>query len=78
MIITYEDGLYNFRFWGGARSNAKYLTWQDFRIIEHIFEDMHPDGMTETQINDIFWFEEDWIADMLGYNSFEELINDRD
>ncbi len=78
MTIICNDSLYNFEFWCGATETAKYLTWEDFNTIEAIFEDIYPDGMTDTQINDIFWFEEDWIADMLGYNSFEELINDRD
>lgn len=34
--------------------------------------------MSDTEINDIFWFEEDFIAETLGYNDFEELMNDRE
>jgi hypothetical protein len=29
-------------------------------------EDLYPDGLSETQLNDILWFEEDWIFEMLG------------
>ena len=27
--------------------------------------------MTETQLNDILWFETDWIAEMLGFTDWE-------
>lgn len=43
--------------------------------IENIIEDMYPDGADETTINDLFWFEDDTIAEWLGYNDFEEIIN---
>lgn len=36
---------------------------------------MYPDGMDETQINDLFWFEYEWIcSDILGvdYNEVME------
>lgn len=29
----------------------------------------------ETEINDLFWFEEDTIAEWLGYFSFDEIMN---
>lgn len=31
----------------------------------------------KADINDIFWFEEDTIAEWLGYSDFEELMKDR-
>ena len=68
----------DFEFWSGARDRAKYLTDDQFDTIEAILEDAYPDGMTDTEINDFFWFEEDTIADWLGYNSFEELMEESD
>ena len=78
MKIYTEQSLRDFEFWGGARDRAKYLTDDQFDTIEAILEDAYPDGMTDTEINDFFWFEEDTIADWLGYNSFEELIEESD
>ena len=76
MKIYTEQSLKDFEFWSGARDRAKYLTDDQFDTIEAILEDAYPDGMTDTEINDFFWFEEDTIADWLGYNSFEELIEE--
>ena len=76
MKIYTEQSLKDFEFWSGARDRAKYLTDDQFDTIESILEDAYPDGMTDTEINDFFWFEEDTIADWLGYNSFEELMEE--
>lgn len=74
MKIYAETNLHNFEFWSGAKDTVKYLTWEEMDTIESILEDLYPDGVDETTINDIFWFEEDWIAEMLGYNDFEEIM----
>ena len=76
MKVYTEQSLKDFEFWSGARDRVKYLTDDQFDTIEAILEDAYPDGMTETEINDFFWFEEDTIADWLGYNSFEELMEE--
>ena len=47
--------------------------------IEAMLEDCAPaDGYDETAINDFFWFEDDTIAEWLGYEDFESLMNERD
>ena len=74
MKIYTENSLSNFEFWSGAVDRVKYLTDDELDTIEAILEDIYPDGMDETQINDLFWFEEDWIAEMLGYEDFEAIM----
>lgn len=74
MKIYTEKSLIDFEFWSGAKDIVKHLTYDELEQIEAILEDAYPDGMDETQINDIFWFEEDWIAEMLGYEDFEALM----
>lgn len=78
MKIYTENNLKDFEFWSGAVYTAEHLTDDDFDTIECVLEDMYPEGMDETQINDIFWFEEDWIAEMLGYEDFEQLVKARE
>lgn len=73
MKIYSETSLRNFEFWGGAKDRVKYLTSDQLDSIESILEGDNPDGMEDTEINDLFWFEEDWIADMLGFSSWENL-----
>lgn len=75
MKIYTETSLRNFEFWSGAVDRVKYLTYEELDQIETLLEDLYPDGMDETEINDFFWFEEDTVADWLGYSDFEELMH---
>lgn len=77
MKIYVETSLTDFDFWSGAKDTVKYLTDDDLEIIESSLEDAYPDGMSETEINDLFWFDDDFIAEILGYNCFDDLIADR-
>ena len=78
MKIYTEQSLKDFEFWSGAKSNATMMTCEELDSVESELEELYPDGMTDTEINDFFLFEEDTIADWLGYNSFEELIEESD
>ena len=75
MKIYAETFLTEFKFWSGAKDTVKYLTDDELSQIEYILEDCYPDGMDETEVNDFFWFEDDTIAEWLGYNNFEEIMN---
>ena len=74
MTITTEKSLRNFEFWSGALDTVKYLTDDELDTIEEILEELYPDGMDETEINSLFYFEDDTIARWLGYDSFEEIM----
>ena len=76
-IISEDKRLRDFDFWSGAKDTVNYLTSEELDIIEDMLEDAYPDGMTETQLNDLFWFDTDVIAEWLGYDDFESLINER-
>ena len=77
MKVIKELSLSNFDFWGGAKDRAKMLTIDELNEIEWQLEDEYPEGMDETQINDIFWFDFDWVARMLGYEDEEDFYNKR-
>lgn len=78
MIITQEISLENFEFWSGGKDSADKLTHQDFETIEAMLEDLYPDGMSDTMVNDFFWFEFDTIAQWLGYENEEDFDRKRD
>ena len=78
MKMYKEQSLVNFNFWSGAKDTVKYLTTEELETIESILEDTNPDGMSETQINDFFWFETETIADWLGFESFDEIMERED
>ena len=73
-----EENLYNFQFWGGAKENANLLTLQELEQIEFELNDIYPEGLEDVQINDIFWFDFDFIAQLLGYEDEEEFRKERE
>ena len=75
MKIYKEESLRNFEFCYGACDTVNYLTDEELDTIEIILDKRNPEGMTETEINDFFWFEEDTIAEWLGYSSFDEIMD---
>ena len=66
MIITTEMSLQDFKFWSGAKDFASKLTSEEFEQIEDMICDIYPDGVTDTQLNDIFWFDKEFICDCIG------------
>lgn len=69
----------DFDFWGGAVDTIKYLTDGEIEQIFSILEDVsYGEGMSETELNDFFSFEDDTIAEWLGYDSFEDIMNRED
>jgi hypothetical protein len=74
MRIYGEIPLREFEFWAGAKDRVKYLTMEELNQIEEILEEISPEGLSETDLNDLFWFEDDLIAEWLGYENFEEIM----
>lgn len=77
MKIINEESLYDFEFWCGAKSTFKMLTQAEAELIEGILEELYPEGLTSTELNDIFWFDSDWIAEIVGYKDFDAMFADR-
>lgn len=77
MIIIKEIELKSFEFWSGAKDIANLIEDDEFDIIEELLEDLYPDGITDTQVNDFFWFEGDTIAQALGYVDEEDMLDER-
>ena len=67
MKITSEMSLKNFKAWSGAKDTLNKLIELDkCDDLEFILDDLYPDGLTDTQLNDILWFEDKWIYETLG------------
>ena len=72
MKVYKEMNLRNFKFWGGAKDNAETLTDEQLATVQYNLEEIYQDGMSETQINDFFWFDFDTIREWLGIKDEEE------
>ena len=73
MKITSEISLRNFEGWSGAVDTLNTLTDDQKDEIEANLEELYPDGMGETRLNDFLWFENDTIAEWLGFEDWEDL-----
>lgn len=73
MKITTETGLQDFQTWSGA-TDTKNTIIENCKSEEFdsLIEDLYPDGFTDTQLNDLLWFESDWIYEQLGIKEEEE------
>lgn len=78
MQLVHDVQLRYFEFWSGARQRADHLSYEQLDRIEFELEMLYPDGMSDTDVNDLFWFEEDFIAQLLGYEDWEALEADED
>ena len=73
MTITYELDLRNFKAWSGAKDTLeRVINEGKCDLLEQILEDTYPDGMTETELNDLLWFEPETIYEWLGISDDEE------
>lgn len=76
-IYKEVNSRYDFEFWSGAKDTVKYLLDSEVNTVFSMLEDSGSDEMSETELNDFFWFEDDTIAKWLGWPDFETLMNAR-
>ena len=73
MKIMKEMSLRNFEGWSGAVDTLNTLTDDQKDALEANLEELYPDGMDEGNLNDLLWFENDTIAEWLGFEDWEDL-----
>ena len=71
LVIRSEYGLTDFEPWGGAVDTFNLIKENGkLQKLEFILEDQYPEGMTEAALNDLLWYDSDWILESLGLNEF--------
>ncbi len=59
--------------WSGAvKTYNRIATEGKGDALEAILDDIYPDGMTETELNDLLWFEPETVFEWLGISDEEE------
>lgn len=72
MKISYDLDLERFEAWSGAVDTLNTIIDEGkCDALEWLLEDLYPDGMDETQLNDLLWFESDWLFESLGIETDE-------
>ena len=70
MTITYELDLNSFQAWSGAKDTLERIQREGkCAELENVLEELYPDGMTETELNDLLWFESETAYEWLGIRS---------
>jgi hypothetical protein len=73
MKVISEKSITEFEAWSGAVDTKNRIIEADKENeFDQLIEELYPDGIDETQLNDILWFEDDWIFEQLGISDEEE------
>ena len=74
MTISYELDLNSFQAWSGAKDTLDRIQREGkCGELENVLEEVYPDGMTETELNDLLWFDSESVYEWLGIRSEEQI-----
>lgn len=74
MTITYELDLNRFEAWSGAKETLERIQREGkCAELENVLEELYPDGMTETELNDLLWFDSESVYEWIGIRSEEQI-----
>lgn len=65
---VYKDiELCEFEAWQGAKTAVKIIhhAGKD-KEFEQMIDELYPDGLSSTELNDLLWFDTEWIYEQLG------------
>ena len=73
MKIFTEQSIAQFEAWCGAKNTKETIIANDKEDeFDQLIEELYPDGIDETQLNDILWFKSEWVYEMLAISEEEE------
>lgn len=78
MIYIKKESLTNFKFWGGAVDRAKLLTYSELEKLDEILPNVFFETPTDTNINDLFWFEFDSVCRYIDCTEDEVLARENE
>ena len=67
MKVTSEITLMQFEAWSGAKQTQLAIIKEGLsEAFDSLIEELYPDGIDETKLNDILWFDSEWVYESLG------------
>ncbi len=74
MTIKSEISLENFEAWSGERSTLnRIINEGKCSQLESMLEEMYPDGMTDTELNDLLWHDSDTVFEWLDIRTYDQI-----
>jgi hypothetical protein len=59
--------------WSGAKDTQQTIIDNNKEDeFDSLIEELYPEGLSETQLNDILWFDSEWVFENLGISEEEE------
>ena len=72
MKVFSEISLYDFEAWSGAEETIGIIVENDkVEEFDQLIEELYPEGIDETNLNDLLRFEDDWVFEALGIGEEE-------
>lgn len=79
MKVYQEMSIRDFEPWSGAVDTYdKIVANGKEDEFDSLIEEFYPDGVDETQLNDILWFDDEWVLESLGIYEDEDEEEEED
>lgn len=73
MKLYRELDLTRFEPWSGAVGTYNTIyNAEKLNDLEFLLGELYPDGIEETQLNDLLWFESEWVLESLGISEEDD------
>lgn len=75
IVVTDEIYLSDFNWSSGAQVVADKVKADEWDTIEAAINEFYPNGIDKTHLDDIFDYDADWVASLLGFSSWDEMYH---
>lgn len=66
-LIIDNASISNFESWSGAKDTQQTIIDNNKENeFDNLIEELYPEGITDTQLNDLLWHDSDWCLEQLG------------
>ena len=73
MKVYQEISIRDFEAWSGAVDTYdKIIINNKEEEFDSLIEELYPEGIEETRLNDLLWFDSEWVLEVLGITEEEE------
>lgn len=73
MKIISEIGIADFKAWSGAVETKQAIIDADKEAeFDALIEELYPDGLTGTQLNDMLWHESEYMLYLMGISDADD------
>lgn len=77
MTIKSDISLENFEAWSGGKSTLdRIINEGKCSRLESMLEDLYPDGMTDTELNDLLWHDSDTVFEWLDIRTYDQILEE--